>query len=199
MANGNGKNQNQNQTTAETPNEVQAAALAALELKTQKIKQAITVTDLSTGDDSAKIDNNYVRYFAPEYDEKKYGPRDAFDKRVYELAASLISPISNQIDAFLYRATQDSYQAGKVAAYGTGSYLSPELKAQITAIVKNSSAKYADSSASEIFNSWKSAFSKSASVEGKELTAEQVAKRKAGADKILAMAQALSDSGADDI
>jgi hypothetical protein len=177
-----------------------AEAIAALALKQQKTAQKLKVTDLTTGVDDAEITNNYVKYSVPEYDAKKYGPREGFIKRLMELALSLVSPVENQIDALLYRATQDSYQAGKVAAYATGTagqYLSPELKAAITMVVKQGGTRYADASNSEAFAAWKAAFTSQASFDGKTFDAEQIAKRKAGADRTLATAQALSDSGAD--
>ena len=169
----------------------------AIALKVTKIPQKLKVTDLDTGSDDAEITNNYQKYTAPEYDAKKHGDRAAFYAELFKLASALVQPIENQIDALLYRATQDSYQQGKVAAYAGGNYLSPELKSTITMVVKQSSPKYADASNSDAFASWKAAFTSAASFNGTTFTPEQIAKRKAGADKVLATAQALGDSGAD--
>lgn len=175
--------------------------LAAVAVKVQAVKQPITVTDLSTGDDSAKLTLNYNRYTAPDYDKGKHGPDEtAFYARLMELATALVNPVSAQIDALLYRATQDAYQAAKVTAYAAGTpgqYLSPELKSAITMVVKQSGTRYADASNSDAFNSWKAAFTSQVQFDGKSFDADQVAKRKAGADRVLATAQALSDSGAD--
>ncbi len=176
------------------------AGSEAVALKIQKIPQKLKVTDLTTGADDAEIINNYVKYTAPEYNAKIHGERSAFLESLFKLASDLVQPIESQIDALLYRATQDSYQNGKIAAYATGApgqFLSPELKSQIVMVVKNSSTRYADSTTGEAFNSWKAAFTSAASFDGKTFDAEQIAKRKAGADKVLATAQALSDSGAD--
>ncbi len=176
-------------------------ALASVAIKVQAVKQPITVTDLSTGDDQAKLALNYSRYTAPDYDAAKHGKDEAaFYARLMELATALVNPVSVQVDALLYRATQEAYQAAKVTAYSSGTpgqYLSPELKAAITMVVKQSGTKYADASNSDAFNSWKAAFTSQVQFDGKSFDAEQVAKRKAGADRVLATAQALSDSGAD--
>lgn len=175
--------------------------LSAVVIKEQKVPQKLKVTDLTTGADDAEITNSYVKYSAPEYDPKKHGAdKGAFIAHLLSLATALVQPVDSQVDALLYRATQMSYQAGKDAAFASGSpnqYLSPELKSTITMVVKQSSSKYADASNGDAFNSWKAAFTSQSSFGGSTFTEEQVAKRKAGADKVLQTAQALSDSGAD--
>lgn len=166
-------------------------------IKVQDLKPKLKVTDLSTGNDGAEIELAYRKYTAPEYDSKKHGTRDQYTAALLTAATALVSPVENQIDALLYRATQDSYQAGKVAAYAGGNYLSPELRSQIVMVIKNSSPVYAESSASDAFNAWKAAFTGVAAFNGKDFTPEQITSRKAGATKVLNTAQALSDSGAD--
>lgn len=157
-------------------------------IKEQKIKQALTVTDLETGDDTAKVDNSYSKFTAPAYD-KKYGTMAQFEEALFKLAESLVQPISNRIDALLYRATQDSYQAGKVAAFASGNYLSPELRGKVTEIITSSSPKYANEKAVVVFGAWKAAFTSQSEFDGVSYTPEQITKRKVYADKMLGIAQ----------
>jgi len=157
-------------------------------IKEQKIPQKLTVSDLDSGEDT-QVTNNYIKYSAPSYD-KKFGTVEQFTAVLLKLASDLVQPVSEQVEALLYRATQNSYQAGKVAAFAAGNYLSPELKAKVIEIITSSSPKYATAKGSVVFDAWKAAFSGAESFEGTDFTAEQVSKRKAFADKMLGIAQA---------
>lgn len=149
---------------------------------TQNVKQAQTVVDLSTGDESAKIELKYTKYVVPEFDAKKYGTRESFDAALFTAAQALVNPVSVQVEALVYRATQDSYQAGKTAALAAGDYLTSELKSKIVQVMKGNQA-FVDTSASDCFARWKAGF---------------IAK-KAGALKILDTAKALGGFDENDV
>lgn len=177
--------------------------LSAVILKEQKIPQKMqNVTDLLSGTDADNLINNYVRYSAPEYDPKKHGAhKEAFETHLFNLASSKVQPRSAQIDALLYRATQISYQVGKEAAMSSGApnqYLSQELKQQIIVLVKQGGSRYADATSAEAFAAWKAAYTSMSSFNGAQFTEEQIAKRKAGAERTLNTAISMGDSGADE-
>lgn len=166
-----------------TPQENTITAKPAI--LTQSLKQSQKVLDLSTGDEDATISVLQTKYFAPAYDAK-YGTEAEFEEALFLAAAELIQPKSKQIEALLYRATQDSYQAGKIAAMATGNYLTSDLKAKIVQVMRGNQA-FVDLSAKECYERWKSGYM-GARGDGP----------KAGATKVLATAKDLGD-GTDEL
>lgn len=127
-------------------------------IKVVAISQAQKVMDLDSGSEDAQITVKQNRYFAPTYDEKEFGGTEAeFQSAVLEAAKELVNPVEKQIDALLYRATQDSYQSGKAAALAGGNYLSSDLKGKIVQVMRGNQA-FVDVSASDCFAKWKAGY-----------------------------------------
>lgn len=151
---------------------------AVFELKITDLKPQQPVLNLDTNED-VKITVESKRYELPKYDSKIHGTKEQFVAAAMKAAQVLVHPVEKQIDALLYRATQESYQAGKAAALATGNYLTQDLRTNI-AVIMQANVAYADLKASDCVVKWR---------EGHKAG-------KAGAAKILAMAQAM---GAEDI
>lgn len=142
------------------------------------IAQTQKVMNLDNGDEDATIKLAMTRYSFKPYDPKDetHGTPEQYYGVLFTAAAELIQPVEKQIDALLYRATQDSYQAGKTAALATGNFLSSDLKAKIVQVMRGNQA-FAEMSAKECFDYWKDGFSA----------------KKPGAVKVLDTAKALGD------
>lgn len=185
MANGKGKTE---MTPTENVTQTKPFALKVTELKPKQ-----NVLDLETNEDAA-IEVKSVRYEAPVFQTGKTpestgwtctidgkpqfvpGTAEEFEQALYNAAEALIQPRSKQIEAFLYRATQESYQAGKAAALAAGNYLTQDLRKRIVSIMSMMNA-YAEVSASDCYKRWLSGYK-----EGKP-----------GALKLLKMAQDQTD------
>lgn len=154
-------------------------------IKVTEVTQSQKVLDLATGDEEAIIKVKQNKYEVPAYDSK-FGTTQEFETALFTAAAELIQPKSKQIEALLYRATQDSYQAGKIAAMATGNYLTSDLKAKIVQVMRGNQA-FVDLSAKECYERWKSGYM-GARGDGP----------KAGATKVLATAKDLGD-GTDEL
>lgn len=151
------------------------------EVLVQDLKQVQKVMDLATGSEDATITVVCKRYAAPVYDEKEYGGTEAeFEAALFKAATELVQPVSKQIESFLYRATQDSYQAGKTEALAAGNFLTSDLKGRIVQVMRGNQA-FVDLTAKECFERWKAGY----------------AAKKAGATKVLETAKALGDFGDD--
>jgi hypothetical protein len=160
------------------------------EIKIQKVPQKLTkLVNLDTGDEDAEVVNNYQKFTAPTYD-KKYGSKDHFEAALLKLATALVQPVSNQIDALLFRATQDSYQAGKLVAFATGNFLTPELRTKVVETVVNTSSTLAAEKSPVVFATWLAAYTNKEEFGGRKFSPEAIVKRKAHADKMLSIAQA---------
>jgi hypothetical protein len=141
-------------------------------------KQA--VTDLVSGKDT-NIEVAYSKFSVPVFDAAKHGDdEEKFWGHLFVAARKLVTPVSVQVEALLYRATQDSYQAGKTKALATGDFLTSELRAKIVAVMRGY-ASYADLSAKDAYERWTDGFRAA----------------KPGALKILVTAKALTGSGED--
>ena len=185
----------ENKMTEEKPIEAKPIELPVI--KIQKVPQKIKgLTDLTTGADDAEVVNNYTKYTAPSY-EAKYGTREQFHHALLNLAGALVQPIEEQVEAFLYRATQNSYQAGKFEAFKGGNYMTPELKAQLVTVMAAQLPSLAGEKTATIFATWKAGFTRAANFEGNTYPPERIEKRKAFADRMLALAQSLMPSETD--
>lgn len=142
-----------------------------MELKITKLTPSQNVLNLETNEEE-KIVVSSNRYELPKYDDKIHGTKDEYWTAAMVAAQALVNPAEKQIDALLYRATQDSYQAGKATALSAGKFLTQDLKTNIVQIMRGNNA-YADMSASDCFAKWKAGYKE----------------QKAGAVKILTMAQ----------
>lgn len=151
-------------------------------IKVVNINQPQKVMDLSTGNEEAVIYVKQEKFTAPEYDSKIHGTVEEFYRDLMAAAQALVQPVAAQIEALVFRATQDSYQAGKAAVLATGDYLTAELKAKIIQIMRGNAA-FNDKSAKECFDLWKVGFMA----------------KKTGALKILENARSLGDFTADDL
>jgi hypothetical protein len=150
-------------------------------IQIQKITQTQKVTDLATGVDDFPIELKYEKYTLPSYDPK-FGTENQFLAGLFTAVQNLVADKTTQLEALLYRATQDSYQNGKAAALSTGEYLTSELKAKIVQVMKSNQA-FMELTAKECVDKWKAGF---------------IAK-KPGALKILDTAKALGDFSAEDL
>jgi hypothetical protein len=147
------------------------------EIIVMAVSQKQTVMDLETGDEKAEITVAQKRFFAPEYSEKEYGgTEELFEAALFNAATELVSPRSKQIDALLYRATQESYQAGKAVALSAGNYLTKDLAKRIVNIMQGNVA-FVDVSASDCLKRWKEGYKA----------------QKPGAIKMLETAKAIGD------
>lgn len=143
----------------------------ALDLKITKLTPTQSVLNLETNEEE-KIVVSSVRYELPKYDSVVHGSPEEFLNSAMAAAQLLVNPVEKQVDALLYRATQDSYQSGKLAALSAGKYLTQDLRTNIVQIMRGNNA-YADMSASDCFVKWKSGYKE----------------QKPGAIKVLTMAQ----------
>lgn len=157
-------------------------AAAKITILTQVLKQQQKVMDLKSGKEDATIDVVMTKYIAPEYDAKKFEPlsESEFEESLFEAARSLIEPVADQIQAFLIKATSDSYQAGKAAALAGGDYVTSDLKAKIVQVMRGNQ-NFTDISAKDCFERWKAGY----------------LAKKPGATKVLDTAKALGDFGND--
>lgn len=147
----------------------------AVEITKQELKQVQKVMDLETGNEDATITIVQTKFVAPAYSEEVYGgTEELFNAELFKAATALIQPISKQVDAMLYRATQDSYQSGKDAALKGGNFLTQDLRGKIVQVMRGSQA-FADLSAKDALDYWKKGYMD----------------KKPGAVKVLQTAQAL--------
>lgn len=162
--------------------EAHAAAAEKVAIINQILKQKQKVLDLETGDDSAEIELVYSKYVSPEYDSAKFSPltEDEFNAVLLEKAGELISPISNQISAFLAKAQSDGYQAAKQTALSKGNYLTADLKAKIVQVMRGNQA-FVELTAADCYKRWRDGYTA----------------KKPGAFKVLETAKALGDFGDD--
>lgn len=183
MANGNGKGKTKMvDETIET-----TVTVKPVELKVTKLSPKQKVFDLAINEES-EITVESVRYEAPAYDAKVggwkngetlvTGTAEEFEAGLLAAASALIQPVSKQIEAFLYRATQESYQDGKTKALSTGNYLTQDLRGKIVQIMRGNNT-YADMKATDCFDRWKTGY-----LAGKP-----------GAIKVLTMAQDFGEFG----
>lgn len=164
-------NEKETKKMADQKHEVAGEAVKPLVLKVTDLKPKQKVLNLETNED-AEIEVISQRFELPKYDAAVHGTRADFARSAMLAASALVQPVEQQIDALLYRATQNSYQAGKATALASGNFLTQDLRTNIVQIMKGNNA-YADFSASECFNKWKAGF----------------AEKKPGAIKVLTMAQ----------
>lgn len=151
------------------------ALLKAVSITSTILKQTQKWLNLETGVDDESVEITQTKYAAPTYSEKEYGgTEELFKQELLSAAQLLIQPIDRQIDALLYRATQDSYQAGKEVAMSKGNFLTPDLRGKIVQVMRGSQA-FADMSAKEALEYWKAGYMA----------------KKPGALKVLQTAQAL--------
>lgn len=158
------------------------AAAAKIVILTQALKQQQKVMDLESGKEDATIDVVMTKYIAPDYDSAKFAPlsEQEFEESLFETARSLVQPVAAQIQAFLIKATSDSYQAGKATALAGGDYVTSELKAKIVQVMRGNQ-NFVDISAKDCFERWKAGY----------------LAKKPGATKVLDTAKALGDFGDD--
>lgn len=164
--------------TTETTAASEASAVKVIE---QVVKQSQKVLNLETGEDT-QITVVQTKYIAPSY-EPKYGTEAEFETALFDAASSLMGTNAKRIDAFLYRATQDSYQAGKTAALSAGKFLTSDLKARIIQVMRGNVA-FAEASAKDCYDRW---------VSGYLGTRGEGAKN--GATKVLRAAEDMGDFG----
>lgn len=164
-------NEKESKKMANEKHEAGAEAVKALVLKVTELKPKQKVLNLETNED-AEIEVVSQRFELPKYDEKIHGTKQTFVHAAMLAATALVQPVEQQIDALLYRATQNSYQAGKTAALAGGNYLTADLRSNIVQIMRGNNA-YADMSATDCFNKWKAGYKE----------------QKPGAIKVLTMAQ----------
>lgn len=153
--------------------------LKAVEIVVSDVSQTIKVMDLKTGNEEFGLVVKQSKFAAPVYSVEEYGGTpELFEEALFAAACQLVSPRPKQIDALLYRATQESYQSGKSAALATGEFCTQDLKQKIVQVMRGN-AHYVENSASECFSKWKAGF----------------AAKKPGALKILDLAKSFGDFG----
>jgi hypothetical protein len=136
-----------------------AAFKKAVELSKTAIKQPVKVLNLATGDDDDTVDISYVKYAAlPTYNKDTYGATEAaFNEEIEKQVLALLPNRADQLEAILYRVSQNSYQNGKAEAYAKGDYITPDLRSRIVSVMKGYAA-FADMTAADCFKSWKKSY-----------------------------------------
>lgn len=81
------------------------------------------------------------------------GDKNAYWHEAFKQVSAMVSPISEQCEAFIKYATSQSYQEGKKTALSGGNFLSPELKSKISSYMGNLTA-FSELKASERFDKW---------------------------------------------
>lgn len=91
--------------------------------------------------------------FSGEVAKHFNGDKNAYWHEAFKQVSAMVSPVSEQVEAFLKYATSSSYQDGKKTALSGGNFLSPELKSKISSYMGNLTA-FSELKASERFDKW---------------------------------------------
>lgn len=125
-------------------------------LKITELKPKQKFTDLDSGEEK-ELEVKSQRFELAPFDSKKHGTKEQYFQNALAVAASLVQPISEQVEAFLRYATSASYQDGKKAALAGGNFLSPEVKSKISQYMGNLTA-FSELTAKERFEKWQAGY-----------------------------------------
>jgi hypothetical protein len=125
-------------------------------IKSTELKPKQSFINLDSGNEE-KIEVKSERFelvpFTGDVSKHFDGDKNAFLQAALEQAAAMVSPVTEQIEAFLKYATSQSYQDGKKSALSSGNYLSEDVKSAISRFMGNLST-YSELTAKERFERW---------------------------------------------